>query len=306
MNADAGDSARPPAREADTYVTSDERGDAIWRGFLKWITAFAFFLAMLALLASLMLFQLTAEGTAKQALRRSAAALTEIDPLIDRQYDDLQQRAAAAGPDDTIELRDFPIAVPLRAADVRGASREDIRDAVLSRSADRLYASGTAPLRESAQSKGGVGDFSASGVTDKALGFLRSRNHDILAVLTFVLAVICLALGLALARLCRGFGRVASVGAVVFTASVPVVIAGIGARFYMRIISQGDTEYLEREFLEIGRGLAWVPIRDGAAFVVLGLVLLVVGTASARWADRRGASEERGGQAERGATYVRE
>ena len=38
--------------------------------------------------------------------------------------------------------------------------------------------------------------------------------------------------------------------------------------------------------LEIGQGLAWIPIRDGAAFTILGLLFLAVGLACAVWADR--------------------
>src|SRR4029079_3200436 len=71
------------AREADS---------TIWRGVAKWTAGGGLFLALLAMLTSLLLFQLTAEGSAKRTLRRSVAALSEIDLLLDRQYDDLQQR----------------------------------------------------------------------------------------------------------------------------------------------------------------------------------------------------------------------
>ncbi len=90
-----------------------------------------------------------------------------------------------------------------------------------------------------------------------------------------------------LAALCRGFGRLAAVGAVVLAASAPLLLAGIGARFYMRIVSDSETEYIQQEFLEIGQGLAWIPIRDGIAFTVLGAVFLALGAGCAVWADRR-------------------
>jgi ABC-type Fe3+ transport system permease subunit len=77
------------------------------------------------------------------------------------------------------------------------------------------------------------------------------------------------------------------VGAVVLAAAIPLALAGIGARFYMRIVSDSDTEYIQREFLEIGQGLAWIAIRNGLAFTVLGAVFLVVGVVCAMWADRR-------------------
>jgi uncharacterized membrane protein len=268
-------------------TSPDVQPSALWRNAGKWSVGFGLFVALLALLTSLQLFQLTAEGAADRTLRRSVAALTEIDPLLDRGYDDLQLQAQNAGPGETVELRDFPIAVPLRGSDVRGMSKEQLRDVLLDRSAHVMYSNGTAPLRSPVTNNGGAGRFSVAGLTQHGLGFLRSRNHDILAVTTFALAALCIVLAVILAAMCRGFGRLASVGAVVVAASIPVVVGGIGARFYLRIASDSDTEFIQREFLEIGQGLAWIPIRDGAAFTILGLVFLTTGVVCAAWADRR-------------------
>ena len=276
----------PPASRQDFIV---EVGPSFWRNVGKWSVAFVLFLALVELLITLTLFQVTAEGASKRTLRRAVAALSEIDPLIDRHYDELQQQAASAGPNETLELQDFPIDIPLTRDEVQGASKDELRDLLLDRSADVMYARGTDPLRRTPGSGQDVGAFSVAGITDNGLGFLRSRYHDILGVLTFALAALCLVLGVTLAALCRGFGRLASVGAVVLAASLPLLLAGIGARFYMRIVSGSDTEYLQKEFLEIGQGLAWIPIRNGLAFTVLGSVFLVLGVGCAIWADRRDA-----------------
>ena len=124
-------------------------------------------------------------------------------------------------------------------------------------------------------------------MTQHGLGFLRSRNHDILAVTTIVLALLCAALATRSRLMCRGFGRMTA-SARPYCGGDPVVVGGIGARFYMRIAADGDTEYIQREFLEIGQGLAWIPIRDGAAFTILGLIFVLVGIVCANLADRRG------------------
>jgi hypothetical protein len=220
-------------------------------------------------------------------LRRAVAALTEIDPLIDRNYDDLQQRSATAAPDETVRLRDYPIDIALTPVEVRGASKDQIRNLLLDRSADLMYSRGTAPLRTANGRAQSVGRFTVGGITDRGLGFLRKRRHDILGALTFALAALCLVLGVTLAALCRGFGRLSSVGGVVLMASIPLLLAGIGARFYMRVASGSDTEYIQSEFLEIGQGLAWIPIRDGIAFTTLGATFLIVGLCCAVWTDRR-------------------
>ncbi len=266
---------------------AEPQSSNLWRNVWKWTTAFALFLALSAMLASLTLFQMTSEGAAKKTLRRSVAALTEIDPLIDRQYDDLQQRATASAPGSTLQLTDFPIDVLISRDQALASSKPQLRELLLSRSADVMYSNGSGVLLSSASSKSGVGRFSAAGITEHGLGFLRRRNHDILGVLTFVLAAISAALAVTLAVLCRGFGRLGSVGGVVLMAAMPLFAIGIGARFYMRIAADDNTEFIQREFLEIGQALAWVPIRNGAAFSVLGGVFVLLGIGCAIWADRR-------------------
>jgi hypothetical protein len=285
----------------DVRPGGGDEGRGFWRGVGKWSVAFLFFLTLTALLVSLQLFQITAEGASKRTLRRAVAALSEIDPLLDRNYEALRQEAAGAGPDDAaaadLQLRDFPVDVRLTPDEVRNSSRQQLRDLLLDRAAGEMYAHGSSVLRESDVSTHDVGAFSIAGVTSDSLGFLRSRNHDVFGAITFVLAVLCLILGVSLAALCRGFGRLSSVGAVVLAASVPLLLTGIAARFYMRIVSAADNEYVQHEFLSIGQALAWIPIRDGLAFTALGVLLLAVGWGGALWADRQPAGARISGSA---------
>ena len=285
-----GDRPLPPSpyRTLASSATIGRRDDASgWRSLGKYSIGFACFVVMSAMLASLVLFQLTSEGTAKTTLQRSVGALTEIDPLIDRGYDDLQLRAQSANAGDNLFLRDFPIAIALTPAEVRGASKERLHELLLGRSADVLYEQGSSPLRGTAGT-GRAGRFSGAGISDRAIGLLRSRNHDILGVLTFALAAAALVLSVMLALVCRGFGRIGSVGAVVLAAAIPLAMAGIGARFYMRIASGEGTEYIQREFLEIGRAVAWIAIRDGLAFLVLGISFVALGLLGSIWTRGRG------------------
>lgn len=261
------------------------------RDVAKWCAAFALFVALLALFTSLQLFHLTAEDPAKRTLRRSIATLAEIDPLLDRHFDEVQRSAQNAGPGDPVALRDFPIDVPLARGEVIGASHAQLRSVLLDRGADVLYEHGTGSLRSAGTGDGSAGRFSSGGLTQHGLGFLRSRNHDALAFSTWILAVLCVGLAITLGSTCRGFGRLGSVGATIVAASTPVLVAGISARVFTRMTADADTEYVRREFLKISEGLAWIPIRDGAAFATAGLLLLVTGIACATWADRRAASD---------------
>ena len=93
--------ARPmphvPAAAASPWRLGSEAGPAAWRNVAKWAVAFLFLLVLAATLTTLMLFQATSEGASKRTLRRAVAALSEIDPLIDRNWDSLHQQAMAAG-----------------------------------------------------------------------------------------------------------------------------------------------------------------------------------------------------------------
>lgn len=276
-----------PIQRAPYIDDRAQRRREVGRSIGKWGVALLLFVAMLALLITLQLYQLTSDSTAKQALRRSVAALTEIDALFDRNYEDLRGRADSAASDDQLQLRDFPIEVAFTRDEVRTLSREQLRDELLDRSADALYRQGTEALRPSAEGRGNIGRLSVTGITDDGLNFLRHRSHVASGIALAVFAVACAALAAALAGLSRGFGRLASVGAVVLAASIPLVIGGVGTRFYMRIISErDDTDYFGQEFLAIGRALAWIPIRNGIAFTLLGALLVAGGWALARWADR--------------------
>jgi protein-S-isoprenylcysteine O-methyltransferase Ste14 len=241
------------------------------------------FVSLLALFSTLVLAQATSEGTAKRALRRSVASLTEIDPLIDRNYDDLQQRAAVAAPGDRLTLRGFPVDVPLTPAEAKGISKADLRDLLLSRSADAMYAHGTSTLRAQTSGAGSVGLFSVAGITDHALDFLRGRNHDILRVLTFVLAAISIVCAAAFLMACRGFGRVTALGTVVAAAAMPVLLAGLALYGDMRLNDGSGDEYTQRQFAAIVRDLSWIAVRDGAALAGLGLALLALGLLFATW-----------------------
>jgi hypothetical protein len=251
----------------------------------KWGSAAALFFAINALLLVLSLYQATAEGTAKHALRRAITALVEIDSLIARDYESLQERARSAAPGEELRLRDFPLEVSLTSEEVLDSTPADLRAILLDRSDDQLYDHGTAALRSDGASE--PSRFSAAGLLDRWLDLLRGRNHDVTAVLTGVAAVVCLALVLILMSTSRGFGRIAAVGAVTLAGAVPTVAVALLLRLNIRLASDGDTEYTQRELLEIGDALVWIPLRNGIAFAALGAALLLAGWAFAILTDRR-------------------
>lgn len=265
------------------YATNSE--STIPRIAARWVVALAFFVALCALFASLQLFQVTSEGPSRQSLRRAIATVTEIDVLVERNYDEIQQRAATARENEELTLRDFPVHVPLTRADVQGASPEQLRELLLTRASIVMYEEGSDALLDSTEGSGGAGRFSAAGAVDTFLGFLTDSTHDRLALLTFALIPVCVGLAIALAASCRGYGRMMAVGAVMTLASAVLLASGALAWLTLQVAGGSDAEYVQREFLDIGAALAWIAVRNGMALLALAVVIFLAGTVLARWSD---------------------
>jgi hypothetical protein len=255
-------------------------------GIGKWAAALAFVLVLGMTLVSLQLFQLTARSTSEPALRRALNALVEGDAIIERNYDDLRVRAEASQPGEALLLRDYPVAVPLTREEALASSKDGLRRTLLDRAGERMYDGGTSVLRGDGGS-GSAGRFTASGAVDEFLGFLRERVHGILAVLTLVLMAVSALLAIVLAAFCRGFGRLAGIGAAVLAASAPLLLGGLAMRLYAKTSAGADGEYLHGELMEIAASLAWLPVRNGIAFTLMGAAMLATGVVCARRADSR-------------------
>ncbi len=252
----------------------------------KWAAALALVLVLGMALISLQLFQLTSRSTSEPALRRALNALVEGDGIIERNYDDLRVRAEASQPGETLLLRDYPVAIPLTREEVLASSKDSLRRVLLDRASERMYDGGTSVLRGD-RASGSAGRFTSAGVVDESLGFLRARVHGILALLTFALMAAGALLAFVLAAFCRGFGRFVGVGAALVAASAPLLLSGLSIGLYARASAGAEDEYLQVELFEIAASLAWLPVRNGAAFVLFGAAMLAVGAICARLADGR-------------------
>jgi hypothetical protein len=65
-------------------------------------------------------------------------------------------------------MAEFPIVIVFKPEEVEGASKDQIRDLLLDRSADKLFQSGTAPLQSSTAGSGNVGRFTLDVAVDRA------------------------------------------------------------------------------------------------------------------------------------------
>jgi hypothetical protein len=242
-------------------------------------TALGLGMALLALLAALNLLQLTAPGPAHRALRRAVASLTEIDSLLAVQGAALR-RQADASPDEPLSLPDYPLDVSLSAEEAQRSAAE-VRDLLLDRSAERVYQEGPAAFREEGQS-GDAPQLSVQRAVRTGLGFLTASNHDALRWTTLVLAVACGVLSGVLVLLTRGYGRLTTLGGAVAAASLFFLLLAVAVRVALGLAGWGTDDYITVQLVDLAKGAAWLPIRNGLALAALGLALLALGVMGSR------------------------
>lgn len=231
-------------------------------------------MALLALLFAVNLFQLTAPGPAHRAIRRAVASLTEIDSLLAVQGPSLRQEAEASSGEE-LSLPGYPLDVPLSPQEALQPP-ETLRDLVLDRSAEQVYEEGSAAFREEGESAGSS-RLSVQGAVRTGLGFLTAGNHDSLRWTTAVLAVVSGVAAAALILLTRGYGRLIALGGAVAAAALLFLLLTAAVRLALGIAAGISGDYITVQLLDLAKGAAWMPLRNGIAFSGLGLALLALG-----------------------------
>jgi hypothetical protein len=241
-------------------------------------------MAVLALLFALNLFQLTAPGPAHRAIRRAVASLTEIDSLLAVQGPSLRQQAEASS-GEPLSLPGYPLDVPLSPQEALQPP-DTLRDLVLDRSAEQVYEEGSAAFREEGQSAGSSG-LSVQGAVRTGLGFLTAGNHDALRWTTAVLAVVSGLAAAVLMLLMRGYDRLIAIGGAVAGSSLLFLLLTAVVRLALGIAARVSGDYITVQLLDLTKGTAWIPLRNGVAFSALGLALLALGLTGSRLSRAR-------------------
>lgn len=267
---------RDPASEGDP------------RRVARYLLGLVAVVALIAALAALSAFQITAEAPAKDSLRRATAALTEIDALLARHEEQLRADAEDAGPGDTLELEDFPIALALTPDEVHASDHDQLRVLILDRSADRLYEDGTGALRESAEAQGSIGLFSIAGLVDRGLGALTTDNHTMFGILMIVLFAGAAILMTATAATCRGWGRLTALGVVLLVAGALTLVMGWFSMWSAGSSASDQDDFVRAELFRVLEDLMLAPTRNGAGALLTGLLIIAVAFAAGMVARTEG------------------
>jgi len=275
---------KPPAATSVTVTI----GTGFWRNFFKWAAGVALVFTLGFLLLFLNAAQLTGRDVAHKGLTRALASITEVDALLADGRADLKAKAEET-PDEELRLADYPIDVPLTSQQAQQLSTPELRELLLSRSADKVYAQGVSAFREEGRgpSTHDIAILSPPGAVRYTVGLLTEDTHDAMWMTTVALTGIAAFLALLLALLSRGYGRLTSVGLATLIASLPFLLFFVTVRFILRLASESEGDYLTAQLYALGKDVAWLPIRTGIAFAVLGLVFVVMGVGFSLLEGRR-------------------
>ena len=275
---------KPPAATSVTVTI----GTGFWRNFFKWAAGVALVFTLGFLLLFLNAAQLTGRDVAHKGLTRALASITEVDAVLADGRADLKAKAEES-PDEELRLADYPIDVPLTSQQAQELSTAELRGLLLSRSADKVYAQGVSAFREEGRgpSTHDIAILSPPGAVRYTVGLLTEDTHDAMWMTTVVLTGIAAFLALLLALLSRGYGRLTSLGIATLIASLPFLLFFVTVRFILRLASESEGDYLTAQLYALGKDVAWLPIRTGIAFAVLGVVFVVMGVTFSLLDSRR-------------------
>ena len=236
--------------------------------------------------------QLTERAHATQVLAETLAPLSDIDRLLERDYEVLQAAAQAAD-GTSVVVRSYPLGVAIPAAELSEMSAAQVRARVLSESADRIYDTGVGTFAREDGVRGSF--FSPRGVFELTAGQLTARNHTIAIIVTVLLALFFVPMLVRTLSEGSGAERARNLGAGILLGGLALAGALLIGRALLRGVVGSDDVFADA-LLQIGADTAGLPVRNGLIFGALGAVVLTGSLAYEallwRWAGRRAGPEE--------------
>jgi hypothetical protein len=242
----------------------------------RWIVGAALALALIAFIAFLSLFQVASSGAGKRIMARTTATMTEIDSAMPRIQESLQE-AAGQSEVDPIPVPDFPIPVEVRRDIVISGSTQQIRDEILSRSADAMYDDGVSVWGDAdPDASQNIARSSAAGGIRAALSLIGDTPRTVFLTLTAVAALATAALAIALVLQTTAMRGLRTLGVALAAAGVPAA-AGF---FVVRLMTDAAVdEPFGNALTDIAVDAEGVGLRNALIVAGLGLTLLTLGAA---------------------------
>jgi hypothetical protein len=255
-----------PARERFSHYDHGGGSDLGAFAFIAFL-AIALFLLVLSVSCA----QATSRPRAMDRLEAGIATLTEIDLVIEEHRDELREIVNATD-DRTVPIPGYPLEIQLTRDEALNASNEQLRDIVLSRSAQLVYDEGVGTFdRTGSQS---LGTFSSEGMLRTLVGQLSETTNRRAEIASLVLLALTAIAALSVVLRSEGLRKVRNLGIGALGAAIPgLLVVGFG-RFVVGQVGSDDA--FVHELRDIIDDLAAVPFRNFVVVAILGAFLVVL------------------------------
>jgi hypothetical protein len=250
-----------------------------------WLLAFLLGTSLIGFFAALSAAQLTSDDTGKRILRRSVAVSTEIDALMPQLQENLRAEAESSD-SETVQVPGYPIPVDVTRQEALTLTTAQLRDRILSESADVLFDDGMSAFGASdPEATRDLERLSPAGAFNEGLGRMHDTTHTVFLILTVALGLVTLGLAVALFLAVPWDGRLLVLGGVGLLAALPLLAAAVAVRFAFRTAGP-DTDPFVNGLFEVGADGMWVPIRNYFTLAMVSFGVMMIGSLLLWWEAR--------------------
>ncbi len=269
---DEGSYGRLPPAPASDFSRFEARADGA-RSRAVWFAGVGFAVVAALWLAALSASQATDPTVALPVQERGVAVLTALDDLLELHAEEIA--SAQPGESGGIAVPGFLVpGVELTEAEAASGDLELMRAALLSRTADAIYADGIVALEPPEGPPIETTTFSTAGGTRRVMELLSQSNHDRASRFLEPLAIAALALAAVVLFLGHGFARFSGLGLAMVGAAVAVFLGALALKFAVAFIGS-DGSVVAEEFSRLVDAVAWTPARNAIVFGAAGLLLII-------------------------------
>ncbi len=260
---------------AAAYREDAESSVAFWLRLL----ALLLVASLVVMLAAYTLSRVTSRDSARRILGRAIPEITDFDGTLSSHYDELQSAAASPGGANGFSLTGYPIKAVLYPKDVLNRSPSEVRQTLLTRSADAVYERGTGAFAANGRpvKLGSFGLLSAPWAFNTALDVLNPGFHSHAQSVAKAALIAVVVLGILLLPLSRGYNQLVMYGAALLIAALPVlVLAGI-AWLVVQLIYGASLDPLVAGTSDLARDVCWFVVLSYLVYLGLALAIVILG-----------------------------
>ncbi|HEY7295500.1 MAG TPA: hypothetical protein VH916_10685, partial [Dehalococcoidia bacterium] len=260
---------------AAAYREDSEANTAFWLRLL----ALLLVLSLIVMLAAYTLSRVTSRDAARRILGRAIPEITDFDGTLSSHYDELQSAASSPAGANGFTLTGYPIKAALFPQDVLNRSPSEVRQALLTRSADVVYDRGTGAFTASGKpvQLGSFTLLSAPWAFNGALNLLNPSFHARATTVAKAALIAVVVLSLLLLPLSRGYNQLVLYGAALLIASLPLLVLSGIAWLAVQLAYGTSVDPLVAGTSDLARDVCWFVVLSYLVYAALALAIIILG-----------------------------